>query len=156
MDYEFSDKLFGDKIEITLYDIEPQLAKPIAEDAYREALRLQKIFNIYDDESELSLLNRTRKKACSEELLKVLKRALEYCKRTRGLYDISLGKLFLQRKGQGKGEKPRCTYKDIKIEGNEVLLEHEDVLIDLGSIAKGYIVDKVVDFLEDFLNKWNL
>ena len=56
MDYEFSDRLFGDKIEITLYDIEPQLAKPIAEDAYREALRLQKIFNIYDDESELSLL----------------------------------------------------------------------------------------------------
>ena len=43
---------------------------------------------------------------------------------------------------------PECTYRDIEVSGSKVRLNHEDVLIDLGSIAKGYIVDRIVEFLK--------
>ncbi len=147
--FTFSGRLFGEKIEIKIFDAETGMAELVANDAYQESLRLQKIFSIYDEESELSKLNRKRGMKCSKELLEVLNRALEMCEKTGGSYDISLGKLFLSRKTEKKDAGPKCTYKDIEIKGRKVRLLHEDVLIDLGSIAKGYIVDRVAEHLMD-------
>lgn len=143
----FSRKLMGGLIEITLYEINSDLALPLLEETYEEGLRLQKIFNFFDSESELSLLNKKRSKKVSKELLEVISKALEYCKKTKGKYDLSIGKQIIQRK-KGEEVKPiKSSYKNIIIKGNEISLNHEDVLIDLGSIAKGYIVDKLVEFL---------
>lgn len=143
----FEKPLFGANIEITLYDVAETLALPVLEEAYIEALRLQKIFNFFDPYSELSKLNKERALKVSEEFIEVLKKALFYCEKTKGEYDISLGKQIIQRK---KGEEITpigCSFKDIKIKDNLVKLEHPDVIIDFGSIAKGYIVDKIAEFL---------
>ena len=40
------------------------------------------------------------------------------------------------------------SYEDIIIDGNLVKLGHPEVKVDLGSIAKGYIVDRLVVFLK--------
>jgi thiamine biosynthesis lipoprotein len=146
---DFEGKLMGGVIEITLYDISPMLSKPIFDNVYKEGKRLEKIFNFFYENSELSVLNKKRKLIVSPELLFVLKKALLYCKKTSGAYDISIGKNILERKSGKALSKINCSYKDIKINGNEVLLLHPDVLIDLGSIAKGFIVDKLSGFLKE-------
>ena len=142
----FKKELFGKEIEIIIYDVDIEIARDIIEEAYKEALRLQKKFNFFDGESELSILNKKRKLKVSDELLKVIKRGLEFSKITNGKYDIAIGKRILQRK-TGLEETEESSYKDIEINGNDITLKRE-AMIDLGSIAKGYITDRIADFLK--------
>jgi thiamine biosynthesis lipoprotein len=141
-------KLFGSEVEFFL-DTSETVAAPIMDEAYDLSLKLQKIFNIYDESSELSMLNRQRSMNVSPELLEVMSKALKLCEESKGEYDISLGRQFLQRK---KGEEIQETnertysYKDIDISGNKISILNEAVIIDLGSIAKGYIGEKIADF----------
>lgn len=148
-DYNFSGKMFGGLFEITIYDSDPSLAQLIVEEAYEKAQFLSKIFNFYDPKSELSILNRKRKLKCSKELLYLITKSLEFSNLTQGAYDVSLGKSFLNIKTNGKPIETKCSYKDIKIYGKKVTLTNDDVMIDLGSIAKGYIIDNIADFLID-------
>ena len=146
-DHIFKKPLFGKEIEITIRDTFDWIVEETLEKTYKEARRLEKIFNFYDPSSELSILNTQRKLQVSSELLEVIKNGLEFSKITNGKYDISLGKRFQKRK-KGEGDIVlNVSYKDIKIHGNEVTLNHQDVLIDLSSIAKGYIVDKTTEYL---------
>lgn len=140
--------LFGDKIEIIIYVEEDFLGEEILEETYKEALRLQKIFNFYDSESELSVLNKQRELISSEELMHVIKKAIKYSELTNGKYDVTKGKEFLQRKKGLQEKKSNCSYKDIQISKNKITLLNENVEIDLGSIAKGYITDKIAQKLK--------
>lgn len=144
----FKKNLFGKKISLIVYDAEKLIVREIIEDAYKEGLRLQKIFNFFDDSSELSLLNKRRKLHVSKELAEVVKKALEFCKLTNGEYDISIGKMIMQRKNNKKITPINCSYKDIEIKRDFITIKNPDALIDLGSIAKGYITDKIVEFLK--------
>jgi len=144
----FKKKLFGGEITIIVYGIDEILSKDIVNEMYSEALRLQKIFNFFDENSELSNLNRKRNMSVSNELLKVLKKSVQLSKFTKGNYDISLGRKILQRKKGEKEEDTLDSYKDIKISGNIVSIKNSSV-IDLGSIAKGYITDCLGKFLEE-------
>ena len=140
--------LFGKFVEITVDNSEESVAQAIIEDAYNEGLRLQKIFSFYDSSSELSALNRKRKLKVSKELLEVLSKAIEYCRLTDGQYDVSVGEAARRRKSNMQDQEISCSYKDITIDKNLILLNNPDVIVDLGSIAKGYIVDKMVNVLE--------
>lgn len=143
----FQKKLFGGEIIITLYGIDATRGIAYIDQTYKEALRLEKIFNFFDPKSELSMLNHLRRKKVSPELLQLIQKALSFCQLSAGAYDISLGKQFLQRKNKEKVSLLGCSYKDIQIQGDDVALLHEDVLLDLGSIAKGYITDKIGEYL---------
>ncbi|HSB47058.1 MAG TPA: FAD:protein FMN transferase [Candidatus Bilamarchaeum sp.] len=141
--------LFGKEVEIVVWGIGESMARGVLEDAYARGLMLQKIFNFYDRESALSRLNRARKLEAPGELVEVLKTALKFCEKTEGRYDVSLGKQFKERKGGKKVTPLGCSYRDIVIDGNRVELAHPDAMIDLGSIAKGYIADRIADFLRE-------
>lgn len=142
--------LFGTQAEITLLDAQEEFAKEAIDESFELGVRLQSIFNFYDPKSELSTLNKKRELKVSKELLQVIILALDFCKQTNGVYDITHGKQFLERK-QGKELTPTTTsYKDVIIQGNTVRLQHPDILIDLGSIAKGYIAKRMAEHLEEF------
>jgi thiamine biosynthesis lipoprotein len=144
--------MFGSKITIAIYDIDRIIGDPLMEQAYNQGLRLQKIFNFYDKESELSRLNNTRELTVSEDMKRVISEAMLFCDLTQGEYDIALGKKILNRKKgipNTDNETAGCSYKDIDIDGMIVRLRHPDVMIDLGSIAKGYIADKIGDYLKN-------
>ncbi len=142
----FKKKLFGGEIEIIVYN-PVQNVNEIIEETYQEALRLQKIFNFFDESSELSILNKKRKLKVSLELLEVLKKALKFSEITKGGYDVSMGKEILKRKTGKEAKEKKGLYKDVKIRSNEVFLENENIALDFGSIAKGYITDKIGKFL---------
>ena len=46
-DQEFEGKLMGGKIKIVLYDIPQEISALLFEEVYKEALRLEKIFNFF-------------------------------------------------------------------------------------------------------------
>lgn len=142
-----SKKLFGGNIDVVIYDTPQEIVEEVIEIVYSEGLRLQKVFNMYDTNSELSILNKLRRGTISSELLKVLRKAMLFSEMTHGSYDVTLGKYILLRK-QGKIVIPKCSYKDVYINGAEVVLTHPEVVLDLGSIAKGYIADRLAELLQ--------
>lgn len=139
--------LFG-AVAVFHSDEDSEIVKDVLLDAHVYAKHLEKIFNFYDPDSELSELNKTRHMRVSDHMLAVLECALEFCKTTAGEYDITHGKRFIARKSGLKSVPDvHCSYKDVLIKDHSVTLTHEDVLLDLGSIAKGYITDMVVEYL---------
>ncbi|MGV8171701.1 MAG: FAD:protein FMN transferase [Candidatus Woesearchaeota archaeon] len=141
-------KLFGSETEFSL-ETEDVVAEPLMNEAYVLALRLQKIFNVHDSESEISVLNRLRNINASDELLELTKIALKLSESSYGEYDITLGKHFLERKSGKQLSEQTCSYKNITIEGNNITLTNDSVLLDFGSIAKGYIAERIAKFFQD-------
>jgi thiamine biosynthesis lipoprotein len=148
-EFSVKKKLFGKEVEFVAYNSDSSIALPVIEKAYVVGLRLSKIFNFYDKDSELSKLNGKREMKVSSELLRLIQVGISLALKTGAQYDITLGKLFIARKKGGSEPELKCSYKDIEINGNYVKLVHPDAMIDLGSIAKGYIVDSMAKALHE-------
>jgi thiamine biosynthesis lipoprotein len=149
MEIIYKNHLMGGEIEFRSEGVDEILAKDLFEEIYERALKLEKVFNIYDPESEISLLNKKREINASADLKKVIKKALLICKETNGSYDISHGKIFLNRKKGIPEKKLNCSYRDILVKDNIISLKHPHVIVDLNSIAKGYIVDKLIELMKE-------
>ena len=144
-----SKKLFGGDVKIAINGVGEEIGGEIIDEVCEYGLELEKIFNFFDKKSELSMLNRKRKLKVSRHLFELINFSLRFCELSRGKYDISIGKQIVQRKNSRNVLPVSCSYRDILLSGDVVALENGDVLIDLGSVAKGYIVDKMAEkFLE--------
>ncbi|MCH7850020.1 MAG: FAD:protein FMN transferase [Nanoarchaeota archaeon] len=141
--FEFKGKLFGANIEIAVFGEDEEFSQEVTHKAYWEGVRLESIFNFFDSKSDISKLNESRKMKMPSEFIEVLKKALELCRKTDGKYDVTLGKDFNLRKEGYVITGVGGSYNDVKIEGNLVELKNPDIVLDLGSIAKGYITDMV-------------
>jgi len=95
----------------------------------------------------------------SDSTIEVLKYAEKYSKASNGSFDITIAPLSIL--WDFEGDNPtvppddeiaslvkEVNYTKIKIDGNNVTLEAPVKAIDLGGIAKGYIADKLADYLE--------
>ena len=107
--------------------------------------------------SDISMINRGGKVKVDEDTVEVLKKGLYYSKLSGGSFDITVGTItdlwdFHQEEPTVPKESAlieaikHISYTNLTIDGNEVNLK--DGKIDLGAIAKGYICDKVVEFLK--------
>lgn len=143
--FEFKKNLFGKEIEIVIFGEDEKKIEKAADSAHKEALRLHKIFNFYDEESELSKLNRERKIIASQELLELITKAEVMKELTEGSYDVTLGEAIKERK-DGK-ETRNFESGGLEIDGNKICLKKANVLVDLGSVAKGFITDRMGEVL---------
>ena len=107
----------------------------------------------------------------SDTTLSVIKKGIEYGDDSNGAFDITIGKVTdlwnfhdaddsinVDEEQVPTGTIPdekelaeavtHVDYKKIEIDGNYVRLRDPEMEIDLGGIAKGYIADRVADFLE--------
>ena len=93
-----------------------------------------------------------------DETIELLNEAIYYCGLSNGVFDISIGKLSdLWNISGGNTDVPdsdeinalkdEVDYKNIIISGNTVCLNSDKCKIDLGGIAKGYITDKIKEYL---------
>lgn len=117
---------------------------------------LEKTFSVHDSESEISRLNKLKKAEVSDELLFLIRKSIEISRATEGAFDITaLPIINLYRNAEKKGIPPsenqiketikRIGWQKIEILGSDVKIPCE---IDMGGIAKGYIVDKTAEFLK--------
>lgn len=133
---------------------------------HEEFKRLDKIFNFYDSQSEISRLNSTCNTPfeASKELIEVLKLSQEINEATGGCFDVTYANLYffwkeLIKNGGVKSFpsaqeiedlRKMCGKEYIEIDSNEktVLIKKQGVKIDLSGIAEGYMVDKAVEKLK--------
>ncbi|MCD6583588.1 MAG: FAD:protein FMN transferase [Candidatus Omnitrophica bacterium] len=161
-------RLYRDKFVISSTFLEvispyPDAAKIV----YKEFKRLDKIFNLYAPYSELYSLNRSYNKPVkvSRELIEVINLAKQVYQLTGGYFDVSRGALYkfwkdlINNKKKDFFPSPQVIEELKKIGGMDyILLDKErgaitikkrGLIIDLGGIAKGYMVDRAVEKLKE-------
>lgn len=126
-------------------------------------LKVNKSMSTYDTQSELSLFNKSPSQQVtkiSDELAFVIDKALLISTMTNGEYDVTIGPLVnLWGFGPGKLEdkvpsdasimeaKRNVGYQFLSLQDGE-LVKSRDIYVDLSSIAKGYGVDVLAEFLD--------
>jgi len=131
-------------------------------DAVNAALELcrnyELVFSRTDPESELYQLNANGTMAVSDELLTVLQTALDYCDITGGAFDITMGGVsalygFSSEHPAAPDDETLAEamahvgYNNLQLDGSTVTLADPAAVIDLGAVAKGYIADRMKEFL---------
>jgi len=120
-----------------------------------EVSRLESIFTLYSDDSELSYLNKHGKlKHPSLELVELMSLARKYGDISDGYFDMTLQPVWEIIKKYGidspklKDALALVNYKKVKISPQEIVLENPDMAISLNGIAQGYITDKITNLIE--------
>jgi len=150
--------------QFTLYTEQPEKAQNILKQCFAEIQRLEKIFSLYDHQSELSRLNRDGQLLeASPELLEVLAACNKAHRLTAGLFDPTiqpLYKLYAQHfansaeLSSGPTEQSiaetlsHTGWKKLSINNHNVRFEAPQMSLTLNGIAQGYITDRISEILE--------
>lgn len=146
-------------VEIKLYDD----SEPAVIDlAFQEITRLEDMLSVNREGSELDRLAKAAGKEwveISPETQEVLLLAKEYAELSGGLFDVTTGPLIDLWDINGEGHYPTreelnavlplISSDDLLLEDGKAYLAREGMKANLGAIAKGYIADKVKEFLMD-------
>ena len=153
----------GTVLEITIEGLESQPAERVLDELYDEALRLDRLLSIYDPESEISRINRTAghgKQQVDPDVVEILKLSIAYSELTRGAFDVTIGPLVaLWTEAADRNAPPTAAElaaarqrvgadRISAISGDGVSLAEEGMKLDLGGIAKGYALDRMLPLLE--------
>lgn len=97
----------------------------------------------------------------ADETAELIQIGLDYGKLSQGKFDITIGAVNKLWKFQDNKEKvlpdpeklkeavTHVNYQNVKVDGNIVTLSDPQAEIDLGGIAKGYIADRLKEYLQD-------
>ena len=133
-----------------------------------EALNLcdyyENIFSRTKEDSELSRVNSNQTTDISKELYELISAGLEYAALSNGAFDITIGSVSslwdftaespkVPDSGQIAEALTHVDYTSVSVsdngDGTYSISKPDDVILDLGAVAKGYIADKIKDFLEE-------
>jgi thiamine biosynthesis lipoprotein len=142
----------------------PKRAKRYIEAGFNEFKRIENMMSYFKPDSELSKVNReafARPVKVSRELFEILQTSVDYSRLSNGAFDITVGPLVdLWHKAGEVNEIPdenaiaaaksRVGYEKLILDTNTMTVRFavEGMRIDLGGIAKGYAVDKVVEIMK--------
>lgn len=148
---------FDTVIQITLYDSRQE---SLVDDCFAMAKEYEQLLSRTVPDSDISRINRSggAPVTVSDDTIKVLKAGLAYCELSKGAFDITLGAvidLWDVKNNPGvlpdREELARALdtvgYEAVSIEGNEVTLTTPGAQIDLGAISKGWIADRMKEYL---------
>src|SRR5262245_5982911 len=162
--YEDSHVSMACSYSIVLYGSNPQELARIADAAFAEIDRIDRLMSHYKNSSPLSGLNREAADhpvKVEPELFDFIARCLDYSRESDGGFDITVGPL-MKAWGffRGEGRMPtqtelaaalsRVGYRHVLLNDQEktVQFDRAGVELDLGGIAKGYAVDRAVAILK--------
>ena len=151
---------------ITLYATDDELkmsaAKPILTEAFNLIRRYESILSKTKEGSDIWRINNANGEpiACDNITIDLLSKAVRFGKLSDGAFDVTIGTVkdmwnfgdaVAAPKIPTTAELSRALrhvdYTKIEISGNTVRLLDKDAQLDLGGIAKGYIADKVGQYL---------
>jgi thiamine biosynthesis lipoprotein len=159
----FSDAraMMGTEVSVHLWSDDPEAGRLALEEVFQEAARIDRLMSTYKDESEISKINREAAQGevvAGNELFELIRRSLDISVLTRGAFDItydSVGQHYDFRSRQRpdaatvEAERAHIDYRLVKLEQatRTVRFLEEGVRINLGGIAKGYVVERGIDIL---------
>ncbi len=161
-DREMRSRLVMDtKVDVTLFGVSSQEATAVANEMFEEMERLENILSRHISGSDISRINDAAGKnwvSVEPETVDVLKESIAAAELTEGVFDPTVG-ILLRLWGFGT-EDPKVPspdelehalqlvgydYIQIDEENNKVFLTQPGMNIDVGGIAKGYVVDRGQD-----------
>lgn len=155
-------------VTITVYGVdENELQKDaaaIVDTAFDMIKSYEKKFSAYEELSEIYTLNHAEgaEVEISEDTYELLEKGLRYSELSEGRFDITCGALnelwhmsdnngFIPKQDEIDKALKTIDYRKVNIEKNGykyyASLNDADIRIDLGAIAKGYIGDKVKEYM---------
>ena len=153
--------MMGTEVSVYLWSDDPEAGRLALEEVFAEAARIDRLMSTYKDESEISKINREAAKSpvvAGDELFGLIRRALDISVLTRGAFDItydSVGQHYdfhsRQRPDENtvEAERENIDYQLVVLDqaAGTVSFSKQGVRINLGGIAKGYVVERGIDIL---------
>ena len=151
----------GTEVRVFLWHENPVTGSALVEDVFDEAERINQLMSTYIEESLISEVNRNAHLGpvdAGDELFMIVQRALDISTLTHGAFDITYESVgqhydFRERKRPDADtlsrELERIDYRLVTLDddANTIFFEKEGVRINLGGIAKGYVVERGADIL---------
>ena len=162
--FEFTAVHMGVPVRVVLYGSDSVSAGDAARAAYNRVAELDRIMSDYQPRSEVRLLTARPREwvPVSEDLFAVLARALEIAVLSDGAFDPTVGPFVrLWRDTRRSGQLPdedtlararaRVGWRLVQVDSSRraIRLAVDDMWIDLGGIAKGYILQEAIEALRD-------
>jgi thiamine biosynthesis lipoprotein len=161
---QYGSKAMGTNVSLWLWTADERGAAQAAEAVFAEMQRLDKEMTTWDPASEVSQINAAaggKPVQVSDETYAVIERAVDVSRRSKGVFDITVGAFqglwkfdqdmdgTLPDPAEVKKRLGLVNWKDIVLDARQhsVLLRRKGMSITLGGIAKGYAVDKCVELL---------
>ncbi|MCH7829576.1 MAG: FAD:protein FMN transferase [Proteobacteria bacterium] len=153
--------MMGTEVSVYLWSDDPEAGRVTIDEVFQEAARIDVLMSTYKDDSEMSKINRGAAESpvtISQELFQLIQRALDISLLTQGAFDItydSVGQHYDFRAGR----RPDATtvasevrnidhhYVELDDASTTIRFRQEGVRINLGGIAKGYIVERGIDIV---------
>jgi thiamine biosynthesis lipoprotein len=153
--------MMGTEVSVFLWSDDPEAGRQALEEVFSEADRIDRLMSTYKDESEISKVNREAAQqpvVAGTELFRLIQRSLDISVLTRGAFDItydSVGQHYDFRQRQRpdaqtvEAERKLIDYRLVTLNqaSGTVSFGREGVRINLGGIAKGYVVERGIDLL---------
>ena len=150
-----SSLLLNTIITITLYDSDN---KDILDNCFKICEDYENLLSRTKENSEIYRLNEAGSLSVSDDTLEVIKKGLYYSEISNGAFDITIEPVsslwdFSSENPEIPDEAAlseavsKVNYEDVIIEGNTVSFKKDNMGIELGAIAKGYIADKIKEYL---------
>ena len=153
--------MMGTEVSVTLWSDDPEMGLAALEAVFQEVDRIDRLMSTYKDDSEISKINRTAAESAvvvSHELYQLIARSLEISILTQGAFDItydSVGQHYDFRERQRPddetvvSELENVDYRYIELDDQSASIRflQDGVRINLGGIAKGYVVERGIDIL---------
>ncbi|NDV64793.1 FAD:protein FMN transferase [Bacteroides sp. 224] len=130
------------RVDILIYGKPEVSLKLIVEEIYNELIRLEKIGNFYNTESELYRVNHTAALSpvsISKDLYEMIEICIEYYPKTLGCFDITI-----QSDNYAPG---RIADISLIAENQSIYYTQVGTRIDLSGFLKGYALDKIREIL---------
>ena len=153
--------MMGTEISVRLWHDDPEEGPRLVEQVFTEANRIDLLMSTYIEDSKISEVNRRAADEpviAGDELFRLIQRSLDISVLTRGAFDItyeSVGQHYdfrnRERPDEATADASRVLidYRLVNLDQSAGTIEFaaEGVRINLGGIAKGYVVERGVDIL---------
>lgn len=147
--------LLNTAVTITLYGTEDET---LINECFSLCRQYEETLSRTIETSEISMINARKTDTVSNETLSLINTGLYYSRLSEGAFDITIGSVSslwdftaespsLPDNNLLEEALSHVGYEKIFIDGQKISFTDDGTLLDLGAIAKGYIADRLKDFL---------
>ncbi len=154
--------MMGTEVNVYLWHDDPVEGERVLEEVFEEAERINQLMSTYIEGSGISQINRDAASlpvVAGEELFEIIERSLDISVLTLGAFDITYDSVGQHYDFRERKRPDEATVQDAVEHINYELIELDratgtvrflepGVRINLGGIAKGYVVERGVDILK--------